>query len=155
MNYIVWNIRGVLGEGKKGFIRNLITEHNLKLVVLLEPMVASSKAHKYATSLGFQGAIIGTEGISKIWILWNTNSAPDIISIHPQCITLKMKIQNDEIYFSGIYAICKRPNRRELWSHLDSIQQFTKGTWVLGGDFNIYTKLDEKMAVDNMIWGQY
>lgn len=114
MNYFFWNIRGVFGDSKKGLIVTLIEKHCTKAMVLLEPMVANSKALSFAKSLGFDNVYTGDVNHSKIWCIWKGSLMVDIVDSQDQCIKLKLRGGNSEIYVTGVYAIYKRTERRRL-----------------------------------------
>lgn len=88
MNSLFWNIRGVRGDDKKGFLRTLTAAHHLQAIILLEPMVAKDQAQDFANSLGFSNVVVGEGDPAQIWILWKGNYQLDIIAIHQQSVTV-------------------------------------------------------------------
>lgn len=82
----------------------------------------------------------------KIWILWKGTYQVNIVAIHPQCVTVKITNNNSISFISGVYTIFSKIPRRQLWNHLYNLASSITDEWLIGGDFNIYTNLEDTLG---------
>ena len=75
MNIIVWNCRGALKPNFQRYVSELVRNHNLAILVVMETRVGGDRAREITDRLPFDGAIhaetIGYAG--GIWVLWNSD----------------------------------------------------------------------------------
>jgi hypothetical protein len=55
MNYLIWNIRGILGSWKH--LKSLILMHGLCFVAMIEPLVSFDHLASFAFRLGIQNFV--------------------------------------------------------------------------------------------------
>ncbi|PKU68715.1 threonine dehydratase [Dendrobium catenatum] len=79
---LIWNVRGIGGKESIARVKNLSRMHNIKLIVLIEPLIASGKISSTASKLGFSNYVANCS--NKIWIMWNNNIIARILSDFPQ-----------------------------------------------------------------------
>lgn len=60
-----------------------------------------------------------------------------------QLVHLEVGWAGFTFYFSAIYAKCTRIGRCELWRMLDLVHTQFSGPWMVAGDFNVISKVDE------------
>lgn len=149
INILCWNIRGVRSKGTMPHLSYLLTNHNIDILVLLEPLVDYTNLEQISKTLRFDNSIHGGDINSKIWVLWKNHIAVDQILWHEQHLTCKVKKQGCDIGIlcSFIYAKCRRSQRMDLWDSLISIADSNSSPWLLGGDFNTITMQNEKKGL--------
>ncbi|XP_026420029.1 uncharacterized protein LOC113316010 [Papaver somniferum] len=80
------------------------------------------------------------ENKGNIWILWSASiKPPTIIS----CTRLEITIAVGGTLITGVHAAYLTINRRELWKDMEEINVLNK-PWLVLGDFNVVTCLEEK-----------
>ncbi|PKU62019.1 hypothetical protein MA16_Dca012128 [Dendrobium catenatum] len=81
---IMWNVRGIGGKESKNRVKNLCRIHNIKLLVLSEPMINADKIVETARILGF--SMFFANCSNKLWIFWHNTISLDIIVDHHQVV---------------------------------------------------------------------
>lgn len=75
MNIVIWNYRGALKPSFQTHVRELVHNHNLAILVLMETKVGGDRAREISGRLPFDNAIhtdtIGYAG--DHWMLWNSD----------------------------------------------------------------------------------
>lgn len=73
MNIIVWNYRGAMKPFFQNHVRDLVNNHELAILIVMETKIGGNRAHEITGRLPFDGAIhtdtIGYAG--GFWMLWN------------------------------------------------------------------------------------
>ena len=100
MNIIVWNCGGTLESSFQSHIQELVHNHNLAMLVVMETRVGDDKAREITDRLPFDGAVhTGTIGYAGgLWLLWNS----DRVEITPlmsmkQEIHVTVKVRNSNL----------------------------------------------------------
>ncbi|XP_026399644.1 uncharacterized protein LOC113295530 [Papaver somniferum] len=76
----------------------------------------------------------------NIWILWSSSiNTPKILSSTSQAITVEV----GGAVITGVHAATITVNRRELWHEMEIANTLNK-PWLVIGDFNTITSVDEK-----------
>ncbi|KAL4652518.1 hypothetical protein ACB092_01G239100 [Castanea dentata] len=72
-NVMIWNYRGTLKPSFQIHVRELVCNHNLTILVLMETQIGGGKAREVSSRLPFDGAVhTDTVGYaSGLWLLWN------------------------------------------------------------------------------------
>lgn len=147
INTLCWNIRGVRRKGTMSHISHLLINHNIDILVLLEPMVDYTNLEQIKNQLKFDHYSHGGDINNKSWVLWKHYMSIDQIVWHPQHITCMALKDNNSIVCSFVYAKCRRRQRIELWDSLINIADNNSTPWLVGGDFNIITMHNEKKGI--------
>ena len=69
INFFVWNIRGASRIDSLRYLKKMVHDYDVKILVLLEPMLDDVILGFVQHFLKFQSASSFVEG--KIWILWD------------------------------------------------------------------------------------
>ena len=81
MNVIIWNCTGALKPTFQGHVRELIRNHNLAILILMETKVGGEGAREISDHLPFDGGIHTDtiEYVGGLWMLWNL----DRVEVNP------------------------------------------------------------------------
>ncbi|KAG6483859.1 hypothetical protein ZIOFF_060645 [Zingiber officinale] len=110
---------------------------------ILEPFIELDEA-LITRRLGFESAISNCS--SKIWFLHDANIACVILVDHEHVLHLKIRSQLllCSIFISVVYAKCNSGERRILWERLMDVKSIDDVCWLVGGDFNVISSIDEQ-----------
>ncbi|XP_020705942.1 uncharacterized protein LOC110116623 [Dendrobium catenatum] len=150
---LAWNIRGFNNPDKVFCCRNLVKEHMLDLICILENRILSSNlqdpwfcsTHKvFENELSFNNFDLATPG--RIWIKWNSdNISFNPISSSPQMITGNLMMGSQIIMLlSAVYASNSFDERNKLWAELGEVNPHGALPWAVIGDFNTCRLQSEK-----------
>lgn len=92
---------------------------------------------------------VSTEN-NKIWVLWRHGLEGSQIRLGDQFIHCQMDCpaMPTPFFFTFIYAKHTRHERQLLWTDLLELQQVVGDRpWMLGGDFNVISSLDEYVGL--------
>ncbi|XP_060200399.1 uncharacterized protein LOC132628652 [Lycium barbarum] len=84
----------------------------------------------------------------KNWIFWINDWQAQVIMDSMQHVTLKMNHVNlqQEAFVTIVYAKCITIERLELWDSIAQVTLNIQGPWIVGGDFYVILKADEKLG---------
>ncbi|KAA3481886.1 reverse transcriptase [Gossypium australe] len=134
-NIIAWNCCGAGNPSFRMRFRELIKKHKPLIVAILETRVPSSKAKLAYSRVNLRGRhFVEAEGFSGgIWLFWDTDAV--------QVTILKSHAQ---FTFTAIYASPNRQKRANLWDELRVLANGVNQLWLITGDFNSITSMNEK-----------
>ncbi|CAH9144348.1 unnamed protein product [Cuscuta epithymum] len=140
MNCLFWNVRGL--ESSCSRLYSLTQQWRIHILIVIEPIVANSKASNYKSQLGFNEVAIS--GINKIWVYWSSENVQlsDFIW-HEQYVHFKVSSGSFLGWITGIYGDHNYVIRRQLWADLATFSQTMKDPWIVGGDFNSIANFNE------------
>ncbi|GAA0156785.1 hypothetical protein LIER_14190 [Lithospermum erythrorhizon] len=83
---------------------------------------------------------------NKIWIFWSSELEVEVIEDNIQYVHLKIAspLCAQKIMLTAVYAACKIPARRQLWTGLESMSD-TQLPWIVMGDFNTISRQSEQV----------
>ena len=141
MNIIVWNCGGTLESSFQSHIQELVYNHNLAMLVVMETRVGGDKAREITDRLPFDGAVhTGTIGYAGgLWLLWNLDGVEitPLMSMKQEIhVTVKVRNSNLDWLFTAVYASPRSAERHILWNNLNKVVELHNMPWVLDGDFN-------------------
>ncbi|XP_060178025.1 uncharacterized protein LOC132607961 [Lycium barbarum] len=146
MNALIWNIRSV--NTMEAFTRliKLNQRYHFGFIGLMEPCQDSDKIEEYRRRLGMEHAIVNISG--KIWAFVEDIFDYYIIVDHRQHLTIKLRVRGNQkdMLVSLVYAKCTQAERLELWDSLEDLSTSVDIPWMIGGDFNAITSVDEKFG---------
>lgn len=146
INCLIWNIRGVANDTSRLRLKSLTREHNIQILIVIEPKVDGERLEELAFFLKFSNYLHDDPNNHHIWLLWRD---PIQISLHSstnQVLNTHINIPQlfCTIAASFVYAKCSRPLRKELWQDLLYFQESNHLPWMIGGDFNVVAAAHEK-----------
>lgn len=155
MNIIIWNCKGALKPKFKQMVADLISWHNLVVMVIIETRVSDYRAEEVIKGLPFDGfAILETIGFTGgIWLLWNSFMVHvEVLSLIEQEIHALLQVQSlpSSWILSAIYASPKFKNRCILWENLEKVSDHHDLLWILMGDFNEVLEESEKFGGNSL-----
>ncbi|KAI0504038.1 hypothetical protein KFK09_014985 [Dendrobium nobile] len=139
---LMWNVRGIGGKDSKNRVKNLCRIHNIKLLILSEPMINADKIVETARFLGYNSSFANCS--NKLWLFWHNTITIDIIADHHQVVHCHINVFNTNCFASFVYAASTRLSRLNLWEQLCSFSVNISGPWCVGGDFNIISNATER-----------
>lgn len=121
-------------------MKDLIKEHALSFVCLLETHVAGDKAMRIVQRMGL-GAhhLESARGHSGgIWCSWDPGKwTVTVLRSAPQCVHMRVKwLCQPAWLLTVVYGSPQPGNCRTLWHDLREIGQHVQDPWCLIGDFN-------------------
>jgi len=141
---IFWNIRSVNTQNSFGRLMDLNMRHHYSFIALMEPFQDPSKLEHFKNKLGFDKALANCSG--KIWTFLRDDWEGTIMMDSIQQLTLKFYNNNFCYIISSVYARCSSVERLELWEELTNIAEDVHVPWMVGGDFNVILKEEEKLG---------
>ncbi|KAH0667944.1 hypothetical protein KY285_029150 [Solanum tuberosum] len=110
----------------------------------MEPFRETSEIEQYRGKLGYKNALANSAG--KIWIFWDEDFKGQLILDTTQQLTIKLSQYNTSVLVTAVYAKCSNEERRELWADLVHIAEETDNSWIVGRDFNVILREEEKLG---------
>lgn len=105
---VAWNIRGVMNEHGKRFLKDMIRSRKPDIIILVEPRCPFQRVRAFWMSLGFSLQFVSdASGFSGgIWVLSNNASGLSfrLCDMHQQLITFEIWRANLSWVCSAIYA---------------------------------------------------
>lgn len=141
---MVWNARGAANASTTRRLKRLCRSYNFSIFVLL----AIEYLQTLCSMLNFTHSV-STEN-NKIWVLWRHGLEGSQIRLGDLFIHCQMDCPAvpTPFFFTFIYAKHTRHERQLLWTDLLELQQVVGDRpWMLGGDFNVISSLDEYVGL--------
>lgn len=132
-------------------LRELIRINKPTILALVETHISGDTAQRVCDRIGFSGQFrVDAQGFrGGIRILWRKELVTlNVLDAHTQHITVEIsKVGEVPWIFSAIYASPDSNLKRELWEALEEAKRRFSGPWILGGDFNDTTSMDERVGI--------
>nr|XP_027101056.1 uncharacterized protein LOC113720378 [Coffea arabica] len=145
IKFVVWNIRGASRRDSLRYLHNMCKSHKVRLLVLLEPLSDPPQMEVVRRSLGFDkvwGALN-----NKVWVFWFNEMAVSFRELAEQLLHMHIVFSSGcSVHFSAIYTRCSKVGRRELWAAMEGLSGDVCGPWLLAGDFNVISSLEERVG---------
>lgn len=144
ISILFWNIRGVGNSPSIRRLKKLVISMNISVIALQEPKIQGSNIEDLCRKLNFRE---GFSNISnKIWIMWKHTWDVKMISNSEQLLSVEVKHDSfrEPILFSCVYAKNLIEERKFLWEEIVFVSQMGYNQWIVGGDFNVILRQDEK-----------
>ncbi|KAL0305368.1 UNVERIFIED_CONTAM: hypothetical protein Scaly_2987400 [Sesamum calycinum] len=137
-----WNVRGLNGIDHQRAVENLVREHGIQFLGLIETRVNVANVQrirsKFLTSWSWFEDYNGPAG--RIWIAWcNLEIDVDILWVDNQIIHCQAmnKRTHTKCLISVLYGDCDLIPRRNLWATLHNLaDNISEEPWLVLGDFN-------------------
>lgn len=151
-NILVWNIRGLNNCVKQHEVRKFITSHNIKLFSLLETRVKAPKMGQVYTHLcpgwcfTHNNSCHSNGRIVVGW--WPESYQVNIKWMQSQFIHCEIKPKQGGIAFhcTFVYGFNDQMSREDLWQGLRMIARDCTGPWVVMGDFNALSSVEDRIG---------
>lgn len=75
--------------------------------------------------------------LPNLWCICNESLSLNVIGCSNQQVSFSVKMDNQEVFVSAIYACTTYQKRRSLWKELTDLEQSNVGPWCFIGDFNV------------------
>ncbi|KAL0295414.1 UNVERIFIED_CONTAM: hypothetical protein Sradi_6837800 [Sesamum radiatum] len=142
INAAVWNVRGLNRRDHQVSVSDLITEHCLHFIGLLETRVTVGNVARVQRGLLPQWNYFvdyGGPG-NRVWLAWDTDYVDvTVVETGAQFIHCAVFIRSMHlsVLITVVYGVNDVVGRRELWSDLTRLSTVIADTpWLVGGDFN-------------------
>ena len=95
MKMLIWNYNGTASKPFHRPVKDLIQNHKLVLLGLVETKIRGALANKVCRNLGFDYRVrVEAMGFSGgIWVFWKDDLLADIVKTHPQFVHMKIYAQ--------------------------------------------------------------
>ena len=151
MNIIAWNCRGALKPEFQNHVRELVQNHNLAMLIVMETRVGGDRTKEIMDRLPFDEAI-HTETIgytNGLWLLWNSDRVvvTSLATIEQEIhVSIKVRPSNSQCLLTDVYASPRFNERCVLWNNLLNVASLHNSPWIIVRDFN-------EVLVDNDKFG--
>ncbi|XP_021984860.1 uncharacterized protein LOC110880693 [Helianthus annuus] len=154
-NVMVWNVRGLGGEGRQNIIRKIIKDNNISVCGLVETHLGEGKVLERAGRINNRWNWVCNSEVCENWVRivvgWDPRKVcVDILGIEEQVIHCRIKsfLDGENFLCSFVYGHATMNPRRALWRNLiDYSGNARDKPWVAMGDFNAILHLNEKSSV--------
>ncbi|KAG6491484.1 uncharacterized protein LOC122004793 [Zingiber officinale] len=145
MSGIIWNVRGFGNLATQRRALFLRRHHHLSFLAVLEPMV-DLDCRYMARRMGFEEVVSNKSG--KVWFFWDSTIACKVLFDHDQFLHLELSSQlfPSSMIVTVVYAKCTRLERSLLWESLEELRPEGDRLWLVGGDFNVISSMEEHSA---------
>ncbi|XP_015159308.1 uncharacterized protein [Solanum tuberosum] len=111
----------------------------------MEPFQNSRHIQRYKRRLGMHYVNYNVNG--QIWVFVKQHVHVGVIADSEQQLTLQLTLENGEqLLVSVVYAKCSAIERLSLWDEIFTISQEYVVPWMIGGDFNVILREEEKIG---------
>ncbi|KAG6466434.1 hypothetical protein ZIOFF_075772 [Zingiber officinale] len=106
----------------------------------------SEAAEYMARRMGFEEVVSNKSG--KVWFFWESTIACKVLFDHDQFLHLELSSQlfPSSMIVTVVYAKCTRLERSVLWESLEELRPEGDRLWLVGGDFNVISSMEENSA---------
>ena len=144
---LVWNAQGARSRDFLNVLRGHIHIHKLSIVALVETRVLGARAQAICEPTGFRNNFcIKARGFQgEIWVLWNSDELDiEVINSREQFVMIKVHQQGQMDWLvTFVYASPHTSTRDSLWPELQQLASEYHRPWLLAGDFNETSSLEE------------
>jgi len=148
MNLFVWNVKGAGSREVLNILREHILMHKPSIVALVETRISGTRAQEVCDRIGFRNCFrVEAQGFQGgIWVLWNSDEiGVEVINSHEQFVTVEVKPQGVTSWLLSFVCASPQLNTRAiLWQQLQQLASEYAKPWLLAGDFNETTGLEER-----------
>ncbi|XP_057745065.1 uncharacterized protein LOC130962927 [Arachis stenosperma] len=148
MIVFAWNVRGIANRATVRALKEYRRMYRPDCLFLFETRCSGEKAREVIRELGFQFAVVeDAVGFSGgIWVLWeDANLDIRLRESHHQYIHLSVdRAEWGSCLLTAIYASPQERHRATLWKKLQVIADSISIPWLLLGDFNDISDIEEK-----------
>jgi exonuclease III len=151
MKMLSWNIRGLNAKNKQGFLKERIKKEQPDILLLQETKCAGEEAFSTLQKCWKQDQHVGVDGRGAeggLAMLWNpTTMLLDGVFTSEWTITTSFRLigSNKQGYITNVYGPPRLGDKEAFLHHLVWIaNHIGSQRWILRGDFNMITGLEEK-----------
>ncbi|XP_020218744.1 uncharacterized protein LOC109801977 [Cajanus cajan] len=149
MNVLCWNCRGAGNKGFASLVNDMIYNHEVGLLCLLETHISGERAMEVTRRILLEKKfLVHAQGHSGgLWCLWDPKRW-NIEVVHHSFQFIHLKVLNDSSHWfcTIVYASPHPQDRIMLWRELTQISKHIDGPWNLVGDFNVVLHQHERMG---------
>jgi len=153
MKLVSWNLRGLNSPGKLRMLKNMIKMENPQICLLQETKCNGTTLGSILTKAwpGCRSVAVDASGASGgLAIAWNTQ-AIDLSDFHAShhLIQAAFHILGTNVHgnLSNVYFPQDTGSKIALLDTIEALNNNrTHPLWIIGGDFNMITKLEEKIG---------
>lgn len=146
-----WNCRGAGNRSFPNTVKDIVREHNIDVLCLMEARISGRRAEIVVRKLGFHNWIrLEASGFAGgIWVLWDKiDVSIELIDSSTQFIHCKVRDKKSmtSTLVTFIYAEMVALRREELWASLRHLAHFIEEAWLVMGDFNSFLSSSDKLG---------
>lgn len=158
MKLISWNLRGKNGPGKLRILKNMITMEKPQISFLQETKCNSSTLESILSKAWprCQTVVVdGSRASGGLAIAWDSKalSLSDVHASHHFIqATFHLISTNIHGLLSNVYFPQDARKKEDLLKTIEALNNHrTHPLWIIGGDFNMITKMEEKLGGRNRL----
>ncbi|CAJ2645555.1 unnamed protein product [Trifolium pratense] len=146
MNCVYWNIKGIGNPSSKLAFKRLCTLHKPSFFFIAEPWMHFHKFPKsLLNSVNMKFFAVNDRGTNdpNLWCFCSSDINPTVLHTSNQHVSFMIKISEQNMVFSAIYASTDYQKRRDLWAALNAEQSNGDLPRCFIGDFNTILGMHE------------
>ncbi|KAL0445466.1 UNVERIFIED_CONTAM: hypothetical protein Slati_1674500 [Sesamum latifolium] len=137
----VWNVRGLNRRDHQVSVIDLVSEHRLQFIGLLETRVQRGLLPRWNWFVDYVGPG------NRIWLAWDDDFiGVDVLDTGDQFVHCSVHIRSlhVHVFITIVYGVNDVIGRRALWADLHHLSlTVTTVPWLVGGDFNTVVDISE------------
>ncbi|KAL0444908.1 UNVERIFIED_CONTAM: hypothetical protein Slati_2213500 [Sesamum latifolium] len=155
----IWNVRGLNCRDHQVSVANLVSEHRLHFIGLLETRVSvGNVARGQRGLLPRRNWFVDYVGPgNRIWLAWDDDLIDlNVLETGAQFVHCSAHIHcmHVHVLITVVYGVNEVVGRRVLWDDLDHISHTVRDVpWLVGGDFNTVVDVSEVCGQSGYIHG--
>lgn len=149
MKLISWNVHGLGNPGTFRALCKFISLEDPELVLVMETKSFSYHLEKIRICCRMTGCFgVGRVGLGGgLGLLWKEEVIVSLLSFSVGHIDVNIiSFSKKSFHFIGFYGNPKASLRKHSWQLLRRLIGPTEDTWLVYGDFNEITSIDEKLG---------
>lgn len=147
---LVWNVRGLNRKARRDAVRDLVAATRPEIVCLQETKVQDMSTRVLLSTLGadLDGHVVlpavGTRG--GVLIAWKSMACTALTSRVDSysASVLFQNVDGLQWWFTGVYGPQHDDQKILFLDELRTVRQACPGPWVIGGDFNLIYRAEDK-----------
>ncbi|KAL0439882.1 UNVERIFIED_CONTAM: hypothetical protein Slati_2471200 [Sesamum latifolium] len=145
----ILNVRGLNRRDHQVSVNNLVSEHRLQFISLLETRVSAVNVTRVQQGMlpRWHWYVDYTGPGNRIWLSWDDDFiGMDVLDVGAQCVHCKVYIRciHAHVLMTIVYGKNDVVGRRRLWADHARISQTVRDTpWLVGGNFNTVLDVSE------------
>lgn len=117
MKILYWNARGIANQETRLVLKEFCATHSTDILFIAEPWMAFENfPFSFWSQLRLKPFALNdrSNSLPNFWGLCATNLAPSVVLVSNQFIAAPVMIEDQVIFFAGVYACTTHTLRRHL-----------------------------------------
>ncbi|XP_011100881.1 uncharacterized protein LOC105178996 [Sesamum indicum] len=153
----MWNVRGLNKRDHQLAVKDLVSEHRLHFMGILETRVQYNNImHIQSFLLPHWKWFVDYVSVgNRIWVTWDDNVVDvHILELGNEFVHRRVsnRADSESLTITVVYGASEMIDRRSLWNTLETLSREQRDDpWLVGGDFNAVREMNEVCGVSGDI----